>query len=156
MKSLIHAFKLGYKLDKGEINFGKPKELHGLYIYTCNDFVNIYVGTKLPGAIVTKVQTLFFNVIEAVIVNDKFWELDDDTQKAVLAHEEGHIKLGHLNKNIGFETIKRMFKETKIEFEADEYAARKLGKEPIIKMLETMKSLGVKRLGKRISAIKSM
>lgn len=87
--------------------------------------------------------------------------LDSPIRDFVLAHELGHIKLGHLNKGVGepflVHCMKRAFGNKVIinrEYEADVYAASVVGNDKAIEALQYMLSLGVwntKELNRRIA-----
>ena len=87
--------------------------------------------------------------------------LDSPIRDFVLAHELGHIKLGHLDKGVGeslmVHNLKRAFGNKAVlrrEYEADAYAASIVGKDNAIAALQYMLSLGVwntKELNRRIA-----
>ena len=75
-----------------------------------------------------------------IVVDDAFLKLSEASQKAILAHEEGHVELGHIYK-ITQENVKERAREIKagrvqaIELEADRYAADKVGEKVMIEAL---------------------
>ena len=82
-----------------------------------------------------------------IFVDESFLSLDKDVQLAILAHEDGHIKLGHLENVGALNAYKRAIESLKgaqkIELEADAYAATVVGVDSMIKALEALMALDI-------------
>lgn len=94
----------------------------------------IGVPPELPGCCVKASPTgevLF-------CVNKCFMTLENADKRALLAHEIGHVQLGHMKLSkvrLLWTLLSRNFMRAKIEFDADRKAAQIIGKEALISAL---------------------
>lgn len=88
---------------------------------------------------------LFTDGSKRIVVDDYFFLLDDISQRAVLAHEEGHMVLGHLDTPNIDPTERHQYAARgevhPTELEADAYAASKVGVEDVVHMLTELCTL---------------
>lgn len=109
------------------------------------------IPARLPGACVyptaTKGEYLIF-------VNEKFTQMPVDFQVAVMAHEEGHIKLGHLENKakLALNSFLRVFTEPRREYDADAYAYGIVG-DIYLDALAELHNYGGKGVQKRILSL---
>lgn len=87
--------------------------------------------TEIPSIMVFKF-TDCEHLIYKLFANNEFINLPEFCQVALIEHEIGHIKHGHLEgmslvKSIFINTMRTLFYEPPFEFEADEYAASIVG-----------------------------
>jgi len=113
------------------------------------------ISEDIPGCGVTTI-TYADHQAAVYIVNNTFLKLPLDIQKAGLAHEEGHVSLNHLSKARWYTTILRFFHEPEYEYEADAYAVKKVGKLPMIDLLNIYKEINCRGIDKRIERIRKM
>lgn len=81
-----------------------------------------------------------------IVVDDSFFTFDDVVQQGILAHEQGHLALGHIENlkenNIAERTrISRMGGVQDIELEADAYAVGIVGKANYLRTLNALLTL---------------
>ena len=132
-------------------------EIHVLNI--CTDALSILgVPSDIPGACVKVTPSGECHIF----VNEKFFSLSDETQKGIIAHEIGHIKLGHLKlpkRKLLWVMISRNFKKCPMEYDADFVGASIVGKDSFIESLKELRSFCVKykstqrEISKRIDAL---
>lgn len=96
-------------------------------------------GILVAGA--TKLTLATGEVITIIVVDDFFMSASEADKKVVLAHEQGHIEEGDLDKITKTNTLKRVFeacigKVQEMELLADLYAANKIGLSETIHELE--------------------
>lgn len=115
-------------------------------------------GMKVASAMV------FTDGRQHIVVDDEFFLLPVTVQRAVLAHEEGHIKLGHLNNITATNNVKRSLIAVTggvqdIELEADRYASSVVGEAVMVNALYHLlkvKGVNKKEIRLRILALKSV
>lgn len=98
-----------------------------------------------------------------IVVDDSFFDMPVYVQKAILAHEEGHIVLNHFDDIDLLNKAKRSLVSAtghvqQVELDADLYAAKKVGKQDMINALSylmAVKGVNVKELRNRIQALRS-
>lgn len=104
------------------------------------------------------------NIGPFIVMTNK--AISETLKSFLLAHEEGHIILGHLDSikkgNLFKRILSAYFSVQKIELEADTYAVKKLGKKEVVKALREFHNseklpLSTKiELSKRIKAVKNL
>lgn len=117
-------------------------------------------------ACATKIKLFNDDVIDIIIVDDYFLSASEADKKVVLAHEQGHISNGDLDKITKTNTLKRVFqscigKVQDSETAADLYAANKVGFDETIHELEWLHRnlpsfISRKEVENRISFLKRM
>lgn len=77
---------------------------------------------------------------QTVVVWDEIEEFltDPSQMRALIFHEVGHIECGHFKECKPSDLFEGVIKNVKYEIEADEYSASKVGREAVIRMLETI------------------
>lgn len=106
---------------------------------------------------------VFTDGSKRIVVDEFFFTLPAHAQRAILAHEEAHIVLGHLDNITKMNQAKRAMSSIKggvqdIELEADAYAADKVGTEVMISALTsllTIKGVNKKEIRSRINALQT-
>lgn len=114
----------------------KMVTVHGVDIVHCPSTLG-YLGLGIAGAV------RFVDGSKYIVVDDLFFTLDDRTQKGVLAHEEGHIALGHCDSITESNTAERQQLMAlgivqPIELEADAYGASKVGTADMVYTLRAL------------------
>lgn len=134
------------KFHTGKLKINNPVNVDTYTVFTNNEFVSMLTGAwSYEGCACCTTAEFLTETKIVYIVNDGFWNYPKHIQLAILAHEEGHIELGHLE-------IKRNTSIPKMKFEyaADEFAAAKVGWENVIEALQMLKEVSMKNLDKRI------
>jgi hypothetical protein len=112
--------------------------INGRKVYL-KHFNGIFVlqGQKdMPSALVGRINGEF-----VIVVNDAFMAADKEIQEAILAHEIGHIKCGHLDNPNPLNMFKRMFgaeSTIKIELEADRVAIDNGHLDGLVKVMDNI------------------
>jgi hypothetical protein len=102
--------------DIGETTIAGRK----VYLKHFNGIFVIQGQKDIPGALVSKIGGEFM-----ILVNDAFMAASKEERDAILAHELGHIKCGHLDNPNPLNMFKRMFgadSTIQMELEADKVA----------------------------------
>ncbi len=108
-----------------------PVELYGKKVHV------------IPTPMVQAIAVRLFGK-DYIMVTDGVLKMDEEAVRCVLAHEEGHIELGHLDRpylvKVGMNIRRNMLalftsRVCKQELEADEYAAQKEGVEAMKRTL---------------------
>jgi hypothetical protein len=102
--------------DIGETTINGKK----VYLKHFNGIFVLQGQKDIPGALVGKINGLFM-----ILVNDAFMAVSKEERDAILAHELGHIKCGHLDNPNPLNMFKRMFgadSAIQMELEADKVA----------------------------------
>ena len=106
---------------------------------------------KVIGRFKVKMAMSFWIAVSAITKEgvilytpDFFKSFSEDDQEAIVAHELGHLNLGHTNKNLRFALLRRNLCQLvglvqKEELEADQWAAEQVGKDRMIGMLGNTK-----------------
>lgn len=149
-------FKMAMETVKAQqevFHMTENKELDGVN-YVHGHTLLRSAGMAIAGAV------LMSDGRKQIVVDDLFFKhFDKDSQKFILHHEQGHIKLGHLDKykKEGRTTHSNLVdrKITEImggvqqeELEADDYAASVIGKEKAFYALSMVGALYIKAKGK--------
>lgn len=117
---LIYFMNLGHFKNKYEL--GKLDDSY--YIYTRVNYQNLIACISI--------KQLMFLHIPIVKLADAFYTYTEEEQRFVLHHELAHFKLKHyLVFVVPYDTKTR----DRFEFEADDYAASKVGREIALKAL---------------------
>jgi hypothetical protein len=167
IRDFIDGVRFGAKLATGRVEFYGPVEvdtgIKTYYLYINDDYMKFAIGIMpdIPTAATIGVNTSTDVSIvakgTAYVCNNAFLSLDKHLQACIMAHEEGHVALGHLfdkdKKPIFIETFLRKFKEHKHEFEADKYAYDLIG-ESYLDMLNWLGTIkGAKHIDERINSL---
>jgi hypothetical protein len=102
--------------DIGETTINGKK----VYLKHFNGIFVLQGQKDMPSALVGKINGEFM-----ILVNDAFMAASKEVRDAILAHELGHIKCGHLDNLNPLNSFKRMFgaeSSIKMELEADKVA----------------------------------
>lgn len=158
IKDYIEAIKTGIDYRIGGALLYNKRTTMGKEVWVSDGFLHGIMGIKptIPGICVTKIAAN--NGTEnAIVANRKFLSMPSWWQECALLHEEGHIVLGHLDKQQSkfrqvCYLIQRIFTEPSIEHEADIYAYNEMGS-IYIDFLHEYNKFDVQHINKRISFI---
>lgn len=133
------------------------EEVFGYEVIRGNELMKAQ-GMKIAGAFI------FTDGSKKIIVDDTFFTFSDTVQQAILAHEQAHIDLGHLDNMTGTNNAKRALIALSggvqdIELEADACAVEKVGKHVMVLALTkllTVRGVNKKEIRRRITAIKAL
>lgn len=152
IRAMIEGFKAQRRLA---FNFMFPiKQYEGMHVYHSNDILVVVAGVFPEQAGIVICQFGAGDI--GIVVNDGFLKLPQELQMAGYAHEQGHYELHH---SLHLKLYQKMLKTRtymKQEYEADAYAANKVGKQAVLQLLHHFKQLkGVSQteMNNRINAI---
>lgn len=117
-------------------------------------------GIAITGLVLLTIEGVD-DYVPAIIMDNDFEELSDNTKRFIIAHE-----LGHYNHHISKITNPNYVRDINDEFEADEYAASKVGFQSAVFALEELQDkldeiscgmniAGIEEVEKRIENILS-
>lgn len=151
MLKIKEFFKTAIKIAEAQQRvrfsfFTSTGKVEGYHVYSSDDVVFIKTGIRdQPCALVTDDNLIF--------INTQAEKSDPELLDALLAHEVGHIKLGHtaIVKKQNF--FKKKFGGRNLEWEiaADAYAVKKTSKAAVHKLLLALPPS--KEVKKRINAL---
>lgn len=137
MKNLLEKVEISIAVAKESFEWGKSgkyippsfRKYGDIHIYTSCGAVATHVGVPsyIPMAMAIGTSTDL-----AIVVNRKFDTLKEEYREAILAHEEGHIALDHIEELASRSLVRRLVgtvyrdrRLLEIELEADLYALEK-------------------------------
>lgn len=143
INNIIKGFELNYKYfksilsDDNNIYFSSDEITAEGYIIKQNTLK--LINTKASICLCQIYKTYDDEYIPCLFVDELYNQLSKESQQFVIYHELGHF---NLHKDI-FLNAKGLVRNDKIEFEADEYAMNKVGKENAIKALRELQEIGL-------------
>lgn len=144
--TLIVAKTVEVLLNNIKLAQQQQEEIHGYMVLRDTGFM------KTSGMAVAAV-VIFTDGTKKIVVDDSFFEISPLSQQAILAHEEGHIVLEHLDNVNQLNVVKRSLISATggvqaIELEADAYAASQVGHAVMISALSEL-LIKVNRINKK-------
>lgn len=122
------------------MNFGKLRNKYELgrlddsyYIFTSDNYQNLVARITI--------KPILFLHIPIVKIADAFYTYTEEEQRFILYHELAHFKLNHYLVYVDLNDIKTI---NRFEFDADYYAASKVGKEVALKTLKRTRNILIK------------
>lgn len=97
----------------------------------------IYIKDNYKNIASVYIRRILFLHIPILILSDAYYTYNDDEKKFIYYHEIAHYKLKHYLVYIGFSKRKRK----ELEYIADEYAMKKVGKETTLNALNRTRNI---------------